>query len=286
MKSYRALWQALAAEYDEREAKAVARLVMEECFGLSLTDLAIGKDTELLKNITRQRLLQTIATRLLKGEPVQHILGMASYCGRRFMVTPDVLIPRPETQQLNQMIDSFCKQRLHGQRILDIGTGSGCIAITAALDLQLLDARVTAWDISEAALPVARCNNKKLKAGVAFRQRDALHPPHHRQRWDVIVSNPPYICTSEQTEMTRQVLNHEPPIALFVPDDAPLRFYRAIAAYATTALTPGGALLFEVNSRHADAVARLLTDKGFAHAAIHQDCYGRQRFVSAYNGNH
>lgn len=296
--TYRELWQRLrAVSDDDREAQAVARLVMEEGFGLTMTDIVCGKEEQL-----PEADIEAIATRLLRHEPVQYVLGKATYCGRTFSLSPAVLIPRPETQQLNTIISTYCTEKVtpHAEKvtpctILDIGTGSGCIAITAALGKPLDTTlcprsrsiscgshplRVTGWDISEEALRVARLNAARLGADVTFVLQDALHPPHDQQAWDVIVSNPPYVCHEERAAMNRRVTDYEPAIALFVPDNDPLLFYRAIAGYAREALRPGGLLAVEVNERFASNTLGLFNALGFSHTAIHRDLFDRERFVT------
>ena len=161
--------------------------------------------------------------------------------------------------------------------ILDIGTGSGCIAITVALALP--QARVTAWDISTDALAIAAGNAHRLGASVRFEHQDALSAPDDEARWDVIVSNPPYICDRERADMSDNVLSYEPELALFVPDSDPLLFYRAIARYASKALKPGGRLLFETNTAYAHEVAQVMANEGFTAIEVRNDCFGKPRMV-------
>jgi len=170
--------------------------------------------------------------------------------------------------------------------ILDIGTGSGCIAITLALDCP--EAKVTGWDISEDALRIARENAQRLNAeNVTFEHQDILYPlssllsPLSSKKWHTIVSNPPYICEKERAQMERNVLEHEPEVALFVPDDDPLLFYRAIARYAVRTLKPGGSLYFEINPLYASEMQRMLNDEGFSHTEIRNDQFGKQRFTKS-----
>ena len=162
-------------------------------------------------------------------------------------------------------------------RILDIGTGSGCIATTLALDIPGSD--VTAWDISPEAIATATGNAQRLGATVRFVLQDALHAPADDSLWDIIVSNPPYIRHAESRDMHPNVLRHEPHGALFVPDDDPQLFYRAITSYATHALRPGGRLLFETNTALTDATARLMSDLGMGHVSVADDCFGKPRFA-------
>ena len=279
--TYNELWHLLAPTYGDGEAKAIAQMVYEVRFGLSLSDIYLGKDTQLSAN--SQAELAGIAERLQHQEPVQYILGEASFCGRTFHVAPGVLIPRPETAELCQWISqkhpvadgsSICPH------ILDIGTGSGCIAITLALDIP--HSQVTAWDISPAALEIARENAQQLNADVTFEEVDILSPiPPHHSPFDIIVSNPPYICNKEREQMEQNVLEHEPHTALFVPDEDPLLFYRTIAAYGLTALKPGGELYFEINPIYANEMLEMLSTMSYHDIEIKEDQFGKPRMINA-----
>ena len=278
--NYQELWRRLAQVYDEGEAKAIARMVYEVRFNLTLSDLFIGKDTQLSAN--DQAELAEITQRLEQQEPVQYVLGQADFCGRTFLVNQHVLIPRPETEELCRwIISEFRDESLEFRdcSILDIGTGSGCIAITLAADLP--KAEVTAWDISGEALQVARENAKRLHLNVTFERTDALNTPLDHERWDVIVSNPPYICNKERARIEANVLDHEPHTALFVPDDSPLLFYSAIAQYGLTALKTGGRLYFEINPLYAQELAEMLSMMSYHDIEIKNDTYGKQRMIRA-----
>lgn len=284
--TYSEIWHRIATSYDDGEARAIARILIEELFGLSYTDIVCGATEQLSADDTLR--LDTAVRRIEQGEPLQHVLGYADFCGNRFCVNGSVLIPRPETEWL---VDEGAKlmkgciasdetqhKAPHSpKRILDIGTGSGCIAIS--LKLRLGDAYVEAWDISEEALRTAQDNADALKAEVVFRKRDALRADNTAAPWDLIVSNPPYICDSERSAMDDNVLLHEPHTALFVPDDDPLRFYRAIARYALLTLNIGGSLLFECNTRYAEATGAMLRDMGFKEVTVSDDCFNLPRFV-------
>ncbi len=277
---YETLWRRLTGIYDRDEAKAIVRWVLDVRFGLSLTDIVCGKTDEMSE--AEQAELETMMLRLEKAEPVQYVVGVAEFCGRPFHVEPGVLIPRPETGEMCEEILEERDYQRDGYQILDIGTGSGCIAITLALEIK--EAKVTAWDISDDALRIASKNAETLGAEVTFEQRDILnHGPMIplTSKYDLIVSNPPYVCQKEQATMARHVLEHEPHLALFVPDDDPLRFYRAIAQYAKEALKPDGLLYFELNPLYAHETAALLQDLGFAETEIKQDMFGKQRFLKA-----
>ena len=284
--TYSEIWHRIATSYDDGEARAIARILIEELFGLSYTDIVCGATEQLSADDTLR--LDTAVRRIEQGEPLQHVLGYADFCGNRFCVNGSVLIPRPETEWLvdeGAKLMSGCiasdemqhKAPHSPKRILDIGTGSGCIAIS--LKLRLGDAYVEAWDISEEALRTAQDNADALKAKVVFRKRDALRADNTAAPWDLIVSNPPYICDSERSAMDDNVLLHEPHTALFVPDDDPLRFYRAIARYALLTLNTGGSLLFECNTRYAEATRTMLSDMGFEEVTVSDDCFNLPRFV-------
>ncbi len=274
--NYTRLWQQLTPLYGRDEAVAIARLVMESLFGLTLTDIVCGRADSL--SAEDQARLDAVSVRLATGEPVQYVLGEASFCGRMFHVAPGVLIPRPETETLCQtVIDTMGQQT--APRVLDIGTGSGCIAVTLALGLN--QPQVTAWDISDDALAIARDNARRLQAPVTFERRDALRLQAEMEpQWDIIVSNPPYVTLSERATMHDNVLRHEPATALFVPDNDPLRFYRAIAAYAVTALRPGGRLFFEINPRFANEMNTMLNEMGYNDVSIIKDQFGKERIIA------
>ena len=269
--TYSEIWHRIATSYEDGEARAIARILIEELFGLSYTDIVCGATDQLSADDTLR--LDTAVRRIEQGEPLQHVLGYADFCGNHFGVNASVLIPRPETEWLVDEGERLINVALNAapsatKRILDIGTGSGCIAIS--LKLRLSEAYVEAWDISEEALRTAESNAKALKAEVAFCKRDALRAEESAAPWNLIVSNPPYICDSERAAMDDNVLLHEPHTALFVPDDDPLRFYRAIARYALRSLSNGGNLLFECNTRYAEATGEMMREMGFELAELYR----------------
>ena len=251
--TYETLWHLLTPLYGEGEAKAIARMVYEVRFGLTFTDLCIGKDTQL--SADDQAELEEIAQRLQRHEPIQYVLGKAEFMGEWYDVEPGVLIPRPETEELVRWIDL----KETPANILDIGTGSGCIAITLAA--MYPEATVTAWDISEKALEVARKNAIRNNVNVHFEQVDALH------------------LTSDILHQTSN--DYEPHEALFVPDDDPLLFYRAIAEYGTKALKPDGWLYFEINPLYAEPLCELLSTMSYHDIECKDDQYGKQRMIRA-----
>ena len=270
--TYPEFWRSLTALYSEGEAKAIARLVMEEHFGLSMADVLCSKMGD-------EAELRQIHRRLLTGEPVQYVLGRAEFGGRWFHVAPGVLIPRPETYELCQWV---LVENRGEERILDIGTGSGCIACTLAAELP--HAEVSAWDISETALAIAQSNAQRLNVNVTFSQIDILQLSIINCQlsiYDIIISNPPYICQQEREAMERNVLDYEPSLALFVPDDDPLLFYRAIAGYARQALKPGGTLYFEINPLYAAALQSLLSKMAYHAITLREDQYGKPRMMKA-----
>lgn len=274
--TYAEFWQPLTAIYDAGEARAIAQMVMELHFGLTMADVLCGR----MGDKTEMRRIQQ---RLLTGEPVQYVLGEAEFCGRLFHVAPGVLIPRPETQELCQWMIATLRSYPTPLSILDIGTGSGCIACTLAAEIP--EADVTAWDISETALAMARENAKRTNVHVSFRQVDALQLPANpvppATHYDLIVSNPPYICERERTAMAPNVLDHEPPLALFVPDDDPLLFYRAIADYARQSLKPGGSLFFEINPLYTQELQAFLQAMSYHTIETRNDQFGKPRMIRA-----
>ena len=282
--TYRELWQPLTSRYTESEAKAVARYLLEVGYGLSMTDILSGGAERVPADEMEEN-----RQRLLNGEPVQYVIGKAEFGGRIFKVSPDVLVPRPETNELCQWVEKEERGKRREERdysLLDIGTGSGCIAITLALDMPY--AKVEAWDISEKALNIARQNAESLNAQVHFRQVDALNEPTEdsslftlHPSLNIIISNPPYICKQEATAMEAHVLDHEPHQALFVPDDDPLLFYRAIAQYGKSALVAGGWLYFEINPLYHEVLEKMLDEMGYFGIEMRKDQFGQWRFARA-----
>lgn len=271
--TYRELWRTLEPLYGNGEARAVTDYVLDVCFGLSKADILCGAVEEMTAEKAAE--LNKIFGRLMKGEPVQYVLGRAEFCGRWFSVRPGVLIPRPETEELCAWITADSKASA-SPKVLDIGTGSGCIAITLQLDMP--ESKVTAWDISADALDVAHENAQQLGANVNFVKLDALNAKPEGE-WDVIVSNPPYICEKEKKDMAVNVLEHEPHTALFVPDADPLLFYRAITRLAVQTLNKGGRLYFEINPIYADDTCRMMRAEGMTAVELRSDMYGKQRMA-------
>lgn len=278
--TYHDICQRLTPLYGPQEAKAMTRLLLEDLFSLSFADILCGA-TEHLSDADTLRLQQSVA-RLLDAEPLQYVTGTAFFCGHPFHVAPGVLIPRPETEWIVDTAVNLVTSS--APRILDIGTGSGCIATSISLALADKHCHTEAWDISEDALRIAADNAERLGADVKFRRRDALRLEEEKSeemRLDIIVSNPPYICNREAADMHANVLRHEPHLALFVPDTDPLLFYRAIARYSMRSLRKGGWLLFECNTLYVHDTARMALDMGFATSVVEDDCFGKPRFVKA-----
>lgn len=244
------------------EARAAVRIIFEDVVNMRPVDVAVNPERELPGFM--QTKLEGIAERLLAGEPLQYILGRARFCGMELKVTPATLIPRPETEQLVDIITDRYGRR-PDLSILDVGTGSGCIAIALARALKF--PQITAIDISADALDVARQNAADYRVKITFARADALNLTLPGP-WDIIVSNPPYVLQSEGAEMERQVYDHEPHTALFVPDTDPMRFYDAILSYARRSGVK--AVYFEINPLCADR---------FEGAEIVKDIHGRDRFA-------
>lgn len=258
------------------EAEAAARIVFEDVAGYSRTFIFVNGDREITDFM--QKRIQEVVDKVIDGMPVQYATGKARFMGMDFAVSPAVLIPRPETEGLVDLITDDYNGR-SGLRVLDVCTGSGCIAVALARALPFAD--VKAVDISDVALDVARENARALKARVDFEKEDALAMKAPAAVYDIIVSNPPYVGESEKKDMESRVLDYEPALALFVPDNDPLRFYRAIGTYATKALMPGGRLYFEINPLHADALKSLLDGLGFEDCQLIRDYRGAVRFARA-----
>ncbi|MDR0431124.1 MAG: peptide chain release factor N(5)-glutamine methyltransferase [Tannerellaceae bacterium] len=271
--------QSLKSLYPPGEIQSFSRLIMEHVCGLSHHQLLI-RDRVLSQ--TDRLAIEEIVERLRKAEPIQYILGTTTFYGLTFRVNPATLIPRPETEEL---VDRVIKKHT-GQpiRILDIGTGSGCIAIT--LSKYLPEAQIMAIDISEEALATARENNRRNNTPVAFVRTDILDIPQAGKdipgTFDLIVSNPPYVLESEKNEMEKNVLLYEPWQALFVPDNDPLRFYRAIIGFGNQKLNKGGYLYFEINAQCGKQVVELLRQEGYEAIELLPDISGKDRMIKAH----
>ncbi|MDE5806701.1 MAG: peptide chain release factor N(5)-glutamine methyltransferase [Muribaculaceae bacterium] len=266
----------LSPLYGEGEAKAMTRLIFHSLKGWNATDMIIHEGDEISGYISGK--IDEIIKCLENHEPIQYILGEAYFYGMDLKVDRSVLIPRPETEELVDMIVKEWSGR-QDLRVLDIGTGSGAIAI--ALSRNLPFSKVEAIDISKEALSVAEGNARKMKARIAFRNEDVFVFSPDPDSFDIIVSNPPYIDESEKAAMDRNVLDYEPHTALFVPDDNPLIFYSRIATIAAAALVDGGMIYLEINPRHCEEMKELLANEGFTDIEAVKDMYGKERFVTA-----
>ena len=267
--------RALQESYSVQEAANLSRIVCCEMLGQTTIDYYLGKD--IILSSKEMQKLNGILARLLNFEPIQYIQGTARFLERSYHVAPGVLIPRPETEEL---VEVMLREIPSDARILDIGTGSGCIAIS--LSKAFPNAKVTAWDVSEDALCIARRNNDDLQAAVCFVKQDVLAwRGDGGQCYDVIVSNPPYITESEKQEMERNVLDWEPFSALFVPNNDPLLFYRRIGELGRMMLVDGGRLYFEINRAYGEATAMMLCGQGYTGIRILKDISGNDRFVIA-----
>lgn len=267
--------RALQESYSVQEAANLSRIVCCEMLGQTTIDYYLGKD--IILSSKEMQKLNGILARLLNFEPIQYIQGTARFLERSYHVAPGVLIPRPETEEL---VEVMLREISSDARILDIGTGSGCIAIS--LSKAFPNAKVTAWDVSEDALYIARRNNDDLQASVCFVKQDVLAwRGDGGQCYDVIVSNPPYITESEKQEMERNVLDWEPFSALFVPNNDPLLFYRRIGELGRMMLVDGGRLYFEINRAYGEATAMMLCGQGYTGIRILKDISGNDRFVIA-----
>jgi release factor glutamine methyltransferase len=272
----------ITSVYEENEAKSIVYLLLEHYLKLSRTDILLDNPFSQLFDF------QYIITRLKAQEPVQYITGETEFYGRKFKVTSDTLIPRPETEELIVLVlgseflvqNQKIRTKNSELRILDIGTGTGCIAISLACELP--DTQVFAYDISEEALKIAQENAGRNRANVIFEKVDFLSlSPSSPSPFSIIVSNPPYVMNSEKAEMGRNVLEYEPHLALFVEDDDPLIFYRNIADFASKNLIDKGLCVVEINQTFGLETAELFWNQGFRSVEVLKDMFGKDRIVKA-----
>ena len=264
----------LSSRYTAGEIAALTRIIATELLGVSQMAFYLKDDITLTAG--QQTLLDNAIERLKKQEPIQYILGYSDFCGLRFKVTPATLIPRPETSELVEWIAS---EAIGKESILDIGTGSGCIAVSLAHKVP--QSTVTAWDISNDALAVAAENSKANGQAVTFEQVDIQAYQPTDEQFDIIVSNPPYIKENEKEGMHANVLDWEPQTALFVPDSDPLLFYRAIAEKGLVLLKPGGSLYFEINRAHGKDTVDMLAALGYTSIELRKDFAENDRMIRA-----
>ena len=273
---YHEIKKMLVGYYPDAEASALAKMLLVEVLHFSTLELFGGKDKEVFKKDLD--VLYEMSRRLQNREPIQYIIGKETFCGMPFVVNRHVLIPRPETQDLVEWIAEE-DQQTNPCRLLDMGTGSGCIAISLAKKLPHV--QVEAWDISGEALQVARQNALNNQVKVDFHQQDILSASPGIAEWNVIVSNPPYITNKEKAEMEANVLNWEPHTALFVPDHDPLLFYRKIAQLGMSMLVNGGALYFEINRAYGTETIAMLQALGYENIIIRKDRFNNERMIKA-----
>ena len=266
--------EGLSGSYSTGEIAALTRIIATEFLGVSQMAFYLKDDIPLTAG--QEALLDNAIERLKNQEPIQYILGYSDFCGLRFKVTQATLIPRPETSELVEWIAS---KAAGNESILDIGTGSGCIAVSLAQKLP--QSKVTAWDISPDALAVAAENSKANGCDVAFKQVDILTHEPTGEQFDVIVSNPPYIKENEKEAMHSNVLDWEPHTALFVPDSDPLLFYRTIAKKGLSLLKPGGRLYFEINRAHGKETMEILAALGYTSIELRKDFAENDRMIRA-----
>ncbi|WP_455498959.1 peptide chain release factor N(5)-glutamine methyltransferase [Coprobacter sp.] len=277
--SIRLIQDSLRGIYSPGEIKALTRIIFEEVCHYTLTDILLHKNNIL--SASKRQEIAIITKRLQQNEPIQYIIGHTEFYGIKIHVAPGVLIPRPETGEL---IDCILKDNTGFKgSILDIGTGSGCIALALAKNFP--DAQVEGWDISPKALKIANKNASKTNLQITFSLKNilTLNPSTISRRYELIVSNPPYICEWEKKDMEKNVLNYEPHLALFVPDSDPLLFYRKIGEAGKKLLSPGGKLYFEINALLWKESTSLLESLGYKNICITKDISGKNRFISAIN---
>ena len=269
----------ITAIYPEEESRNIVWMLLEHFFGVNRLMLAVNLDLRLSES--ELLILHDACKKILQHVPIQYVIGKTDFCGLSFEVNESTLIPRPETEELVFYILNGEKLRFSPLRILDIGTGSGCIAI--ALKKHRPDCEVFACDISREALQMATQNVEKHNTPVHFFCCDILSADSLSSvpKMDVIVSNPPYVCLSEKPAMRPNVLLHEPETALFVADEDPLLFYKAIAKTAVEKLNAGGKIFFEINEKFGNEVAEILQNNGFTNITVKNDFRGKARFVCA-----
>jgi release factor glutamine methyltransferase len=266
------LANSIRLDESQDEIRSIVYLLLEDRFGLTKTDIITGREIEEVKLES----LSEAINRINQKEPIQYILGKANFYERQFAVDKSVLIPRPETELLVRSVINDC---VSAPAILDIGTGTGCIAITLALEIP--SSQVYAIDISDDALTVAKRNGQRLKSKVNFSKSDILKDGNTDHRFDIIVSNPPYITQTEKRAMKSNVLDFEPHLALFVSNEDPLIFYKAIAKKGRSILKPKGKVYVEINERFGSNVSDVFRSEGYIDIQIIKDLDGKDRIVTA-----
>lgn len=267
--------KALSEIYPDSEASSLTRLIIEHTTGSSLPIFLSDKSKKITSS--QKLIIDKIVARLSKHEPIQYIIGECEFFGLPFVVDKNVLIPRPETEELVELIIN--ENKTDNLRILDIGTGSGAIAI--ALKKHLRNSYLEAWDFSDEVFSVSKNNAEKNNTDITFRKVNILEEYPTNHKFDIIVSNPPYILESEKEDMNQNVLDFEPHSALFVPDSAPLLFYERIADIAKELLTSNGKLYFEINQAKGKETVMMLEGKGFSDTMLIKDLSKNDRIVTA-----
>lgn len=267
----------LQSLYPKSEINSFYFILLEHYGNYTTAEVLANVSTQLTDNITKA--IQQAITELQTAKPIQYILGETEFFSNRFFVDENVLIPRPETEELVDWVLQTYPDKTHLLQILDVGTGSGCIAISLAKALP--EAQVTAIDVSPKAIAVAQRNAERNGIKVQFLQRDILQTETLPEKYDIIISNPPYVRELEKNEMHSNVLNYEPHLALFVPDDRPLLFYEQIATLAQQYLKPKGRLFFEINQYLAAEIQVMLAQKNFTEITLRQDLSGNDRMLCA-----
>jgi len=273
--------QELAGLYDVREIDSLCMITIAEIAGTSSAKIKAFPELQLPPE--HLEAINQILTQLKTGQPIQYILGHTEFYGLTFKVNPSVLIPRPETEELVEwIISSVGTGHWASGNILDIGTGSGCIAIT--LKKHLNEAQISAIDISVEALKTAKENAELNDVIVDFIEADILNPKSEIEipKFEIMVSNPPYVTLYDKTQMRQNVTDFEPHTALFVPEDDPLLFYKAIADFASTHLKKGGLLFFEINENYGEQIVELFSIKSFKNTELRKDMSGKDRMIKAY----
>ena len=270
------LKQKLTTHFEAVELSSIIGMLIEEVSGWNRTQQIIHQNTAF--NQAQVDQIEKYTEQLISGKPIQYILGKAWFMGQNFIVNENVLIPRPETEELVEWIISYANIKNKTLSILDIGTGSGCISIT--LKMALPHCEVSALDISKEALKVAQLNANNLNVSIQWMEQNILDTVALENAYDIIVSNPPYIPIREKESMQKQVVNFEPSLALFVPDEDPLIFYRTIAKIAKQSLSKNGQLFFEIHYDQGNAILTLLNELNF-HAELRQDSFGKDRMIRA-----
>ncbi len=268
-------YKRLQSHYPDTEIAGMYGLILEKYMGISRVEATLQAQNEINPSVLEK--LEVALCRLEKQEPIQYIIGEAYFRGLRFYVNSSTLIPRPETEELVSWIVSDNKESSHILHAVDIGTGSGCIAL--ALKNELQESKITAIDISDKALEVVKRNAENLNLSIETLQLDILNDRLPKKKLDFIVSNPPYVCETEKSDMRSNVLDYEPSLALFVKDSDPLLFYRRILELATESVKENGSVYFEINERFAEETIRLADSLGWRKSVVKKDIFGRDRMM-------